>query len=66
MAPAGVLEQLTVEQARARRAAILAEQGVTADELRELGAAYRLDAVGVAALSELDLLDYLLDDAPAV
>lgn len=66
MAPAGILEQLTVEQALARRAAILSERGLTADELHALGAAYRLDASGVAALSELELLDYLLADTPAV
>lgn len=62
MAPTGILHKITVEQAEARRSEILREQGTTAEDLRSRAGRYELDAAGVAALAELEDLDYLLGE----
>jgi hypothetical protein len=55
-----VVETLSVEQARRRRAEVLASVGGDECDLRERAARYLLSAEELAALSELDELDYLL------
>lgn len=55
-----VVETLSVEQARCRRAEVLASVGGDEGDLRERAARYLLSAEELAALSELDELDYLL------
>jgi len=51
---------MTEAQLHERRSALLAERHTTADDLRARGADYALDAPDLAALTELDNIDYLL------
>lgn len=62
MAPTHILIRLTVAQAEDRREQILREQDMSADELYARGGRYELDEAGVAALGELDALDWLLSE----
>ena len=57
---AGTVEMLTAEDARKRRAKIVKSVGGDEGSLRERAALYGLDARELAALDELDALDYLL------
>jgi hypothetical protein len=54
------VELLTVEEAKDRRVAVLASVGGDEAALRRRGARYELDADELAALTELEELDYLL------
>jgi len=54
------VELMTVEEARERRASVLATVGGDEASLRRRGARYELDAEELAALTELEELDYLL------
>ena len=54
------VEILTEEDLQARRAEILAAQTLTEEELRRGAARYTLTADEVAALDEVDRIDYLL------
>ncbi len=51
---------LTVAQAKALRAELLASVGGDEDALRDRAADYMLNARELAALTEIDGLDYLL------
>lgn len=62
MAPMGVLHKLTVDEAMARRDAILRHLGTSLESLRDRSARYELDAAEEAALAELDDLDFLLGE----
>jgi hypothetical protein len=55
------VELLTVEDARERRAQVLASIGGDEEALRRRGARYELEADELAALTELEELDYLLN-----
>lgn len=57
---AATVEVLTTEDAARRRAEILAALGGDEQSLRLRAAQYALDADELAALDELDALDYLL------
>jgi hypothetical protein len=57
-----VVETLSVEQARLRRAEVLASVGGDECDLRDRAARYMLDTGELAALRELDELDYLLSE----
>lgn len=54
------IEWFTVEELRARRAALLSEAHVSLDELRAKRDAYLLDLRGQALLSDIEDIDYLL------
>lgn len=56
---------ITPEAARQRRAQLLASVGGDEDALRARAAVYALDARELAALEEIDALDYLLGDTAA-
>jgi hypothetical protein len=55
------VEMLTVEDAEARRAAVLAAVGGDEVALRRRADRYELNADELAALTEIDELDYLLN-----
>jgi hypothetical protein len=57
-----VVETLSVEEARRRRDEVLASVGGDECDLRERAARYMLDAEELAALTELDELDFLLSE----
>jgi hypothetical protein len=57
-----VVETLSVEDATHRRAQVLASVGGDECELRDRAARYLLNADELAALTELDELDYLLSE----
>lgn len=54
------VEVMDVDQARARREAVLAAVGGDEEALRARAATYALNARELAALEELDELDFLL------
>ena len=56
------VETLSVAQARRRRAEVLASVGGDECDLRDRAAQYMLDAEELAALNELDELDFLLSE----
>ncbi len=53
---------ITPDDARRRRAELMASVGGDETALRERAAVYALDARELATLDEVDALDYLLDD----
>jgi hypothetical protein len=55
------VEMLTVAEAEARRAEVLARVGGDEASLRRRADRYELDADELAALTELEELDYLLN-----
>jgi hypothetical protein len=57
-----VVETLSVEEARRRRDVVLASVGGDECDLRERAARYMLNAEELAALTELDELDFLLSE----
>jgi hypothetical protein len=57
-----LVETLTVEDAQRRREKVLASVGGDECDLRDRAARYLLNAEELAALSELDELDYLLSE----
>ena len=57
-----VVETLSVAQARRRRAEVLASVAGDECDLRARAAQYMLDAEELAALNELDELDFLLSE----
>jgi hypothetical protein len=57
-----VVETLSVEGAKRRREQVLASVGGDECDLRDRAARYLLNADELAALSELDELDYLLSE----
>lgn len=59
------MELLTEAEALARREAILAHLGIPESDLRRRAARYELDARELAALDELDELDFVLGRVPA-
>jgi hypothetical protein len=58
-----VVEMVTADQVRRRRAEVLASVGGDESELRARGDLYLLTAEELAAVTELDELDYLLSAA---
>lgn len=56
------IDLLTRSSALARRRAVLESVGSDEDELRERATAYALDADELAAVQELDDLDFLLNE----
>ena len=56
---------LSDDEVRDRRADVLRAVGVSEQELRERGARYALTAHELAALEELNGLDYLRDGVPS-
>ena len=57
-----MVETLSVEEARRRRGEVLASVGGDERDLRDRAARYMLDAEELAALTELDELDFLLSE----
>lgn len=57
-----VVETLSVEEARRRRDEVLDSVGGDESDLRERAARYMLNAEELAALTELDELDFLLSE----
>ena len=57
-----VVETLSVDDARRRRDEVLASVGGDECDLRDRAARYMLNADELAALTELDELDYLLSE----
>jgi hypothetical protein len=57
-----LVETLTVEDAQRRREKVLASVGGDECDLRDRAGRYLLNAEELAALSELDELDYLLSE----
>ena len=57
-----VVETLSVEEARRRRDEVLASVGGDECDLRERAARYMLNADELAAVTELDELDFLLSE----
>jgi hypothetical protein len=57
-----VVETLSVDEAKRRRAEVLACVGGDESDLRDRAARYMLNAEELAALTELNELDYLLSE----
>lgn len=55
------VEILTAEEARRRRADLLAQLPFSEEELRKRAAAYQLTATEIGILDWIDSLDFLLD-----
>jgi hypothetical protein len=63
--PGATVRALTRDDMLRERDELLAESGMTEEELRALGAAWKLDAHHRGLLSRIDGLDFLLDNTPA-
>lgn len=63
--PGATVRALTRDDMLRERDELLAESGMTEEELRALGAAWELDAHHRGLLSRIDGLDFLLDNTPA-
>lgn len=60
MPPVAIVKHLDDAGIKRRRDELLREIGLSEDALRAQGALYQLDSKGLAALQEIDDLDYLL------
>jgi hypothetical protein len=63
--PEATVRKLTRDDMLDERAALLAEAGMSEDELRARGEAWELDAHHRGLLARIDGLNFLLDHTPA-